>query len=43
MKIFGWANSCTDAVLITDELHDKLTFFASHIYDPYSIKIVRQA
>jgi len=40
MKIFGWANSCTGAVLITDELHYKLIPFASHVYDLYSIQIV---
>jgi hypothetical protein len=39
MKIFGWANSCTEAVLITDEFHDKLISFASQVYDPYSIQI----
>jgi len=39
MKIFGWPNSRTEAVLITDELHDKLISFASHVYDPYSIQI----
>ena len=36
------ANSCTEAVLITDELHDKLISFASHVYDPYSIQIDRK-
>ena len=36
-EIFGWANSCTEAVLITDGLHDNLISFASHVYDPYSI------
>jgi len=25
--------------LITDELHEKLISFASHVYDPYSIQI----
>jgi len=39
MKIFGWPNSCREAVLITDELHDKLISFANHVYDPYSIQI----
>jgi len=39
MKIFGWPKSCTEAILITDELHDKLVSFASHVYDPYSIQI----
>jgi len=39
MKNFGWSNSCTEAVLITDGLHDKLISFASHVYDPYSIQI----
>jgi len=39
MKIFGWPNTCTEAVLINDELHDKLISFASHVYDPYSIQI----
>jgi len=39
MKIFGRANSCTEAVLITDGLHDKLISFVSHVYDPYSIQI----
>jgi len=39
MKIFGWPNSFREAVLITDELHDKLISFASHVYDPYSIQI----
>jgi len=32
---FGWSNSCTEAVLITDELHDELSSVASHVYDPY--------
>jgi len=39
MKSFGWPNSCTEALLITDEMHDKLICFASHVYDPYSIQI----
>jgi len=39
MKTFCWLNSCTEAVLITDELHEKLISFASHVYDPYSIQI----
>ena len=42
MKIFSWPNSCTEAVLITDELHDKLTPYASQVYDPYSIQIDRK-
>jgi len=43
MKIFGWPNSCTEAVLITGELHDNLISFASHVYDPYSIEIDSKA
>jgi len=39
MKIFGWANSCTEAVLITDEFNDNLISSASYVYDPYSIQI----
>jgi len=39
IKIFRWPNSCTEAVMITDELHDKLISFATHIYDLYSIQI----
>jgi len=39
MKNFGWSNSCTEAVLITDELHDKLISVASHVYDLYWIQI----
>jgi len=42
MKIFSWPNSCTEAVLITDELNDKLISFASHVCDPYSIQIDRK-
>jgi len=42
MKNFGWPNSCTEAVLITDELHDMLISFSSHVYDPYSIQIDRK-
>ena len=34
-----FSNSCTEAVLITDELHDKIISFASEVYDPYSIQI----
>jgi len=41
MNIFSWPNSCTEAVLINDELHDKLISFANHVYDPYSIQIDR--
>ena len=43
MKIFDWPNSCTEAVLITGELHDNLISFASHVYDPYSIEIDSKA
>ena len=39
MKFFGWANSCTEAFLISDELHDMLISFASHVYNQYSIQI----
>jgi len=39
MKIFSSAKSFTEAVLITDKLHEKLISFASHVYDPYSIQI----
>jgi len=39
MNFFGWPNSCTEAVLITGELHDNLISFASYVYDPYSIQI----
>jgi len=39
---FSWPNSCTEAVLITDELHDKLISFANQVYDPYSIQIDRK-
>ena len=39
MKFFGWANSCTEAVLITDEFNDNLISSASYVYDPYSIQI----
>jgi len=27
--------SCTEAALITDELHEKLISFASHVYETY--------
>jgi len=39
MKIFGWPNSCTEAVLITDDLHDKLISFASHVYVPFQYSL----
>jgi len=39
MKIFGSPNTCTEAVLITDEMHIKLISFASHVYVPYSVQI----
>ena len=42
MKIFGWPNSFREAVLINDELQEKLISFASHVYDPYSIQIDRK-
>ena len=34
-----FSNSCTEAVLITDGLREKLISFGSHVYDPYSIQI----